>query len=51
MNGYVETSPEVNTFLLAANLISLLFSIIGRHAKYNCSCLKFALLVFSPNAF
>ena len=45
INGYVETSPLVNTFLLDANLISLLFSIIGRHDKNNCSCLKLALRV------
>ncbi len=45
IKGYVETSPLVNTFLLDANLISLLFSIIGRHDKYICSCLKLDLLV------
>ena len=51
INGYVETSPLVNIFLLDANLISILFSIIGRHDKNTCSCLKFALLVCIPHTF
>ena len=48
INGYVETNPEVNMFLLLAYLMSLLFSIIGKHDKNTCSCLKFALFVFNP---
>ena len=48
INGYVATSPLVNTFLLAAFFKSKEFSISGNAVKYACSCLKYALLVCIP---
>ena len=48
INGYVESKPDVNIFLLAAFFIISLFSDIGKVAKNISSCLKFALLVCIP---
>ena len=48
INGYVATSPLVNTFLLAAFFKSIEFSINGNAVKYACSCLKYALFVCIP---
>ena len=48
INGYVETSELVNTFLFAASFMSELFSPVGIQDKNNCSCLKLVLLVYNP---
>ena len=40
INGYVETKPDVNTFLFATFFISLSFCISGIVVKNPCSSLK-----------
>ena len=50
INGYVESNPDVNIFLLADFFISILFSINGKQDLNTCSSLKFALFVIKPFA-
>ena len=45
INGYVQTNPDVSTFLFETTFISSLFSIKGKHALKVCSSLKYAFLL------